>query len=372
MSLTPPSWKARHFAGGAAHPREAIVHLEADGLVVATEEGLRRRWPFESVVVVRGGRGEPVQIELRGEATEALILPDPRFLEALRAAAGARRLRRLGGTPASAPMLVALAVSGGLLLFAAWRWGVPALAVLAADRVPPAWEREFGAVVVDAMAPPGERIADPRVVTPVRDVLALLASAGGARPDSFQVIVARSQSVNAFAAPGGTIVVTSGLLLALHGPDELAAVLAHEMTHVRERHPVRGLFARLGVRALLTLVAGDPSGLPSVLDAAGTLGELSYSRRDERVADEGAARLLARAGVRLTALADALERIAGAGGRAGGVTPDFLSTHPSTAGRLERARALAARLRVERAAPLPAREIWRSMRDALGEIPGEP
>jgi len=269
-------------------------------------------------------------------------------------------------------MLLALLVVTVVLMFAAWRWGVPALAALAADRVPAAWEREFGAAVVETLAPPAERITDPRVTAPVREVFARLAAAHAPSRDSFEVIVARAQIVNAFAAPGGTIVLTSGLLLALRGPEELAAVLAHEMTHVSERHTVRGLFARLGVRALLALVAGDHSALASVLGAAGTLGELSYSRRDESAADEGASRLLARAGVEPTAIAEALESIARAAGSEREAMPGFLSTHPSAAGRGERARTLAARLRVVRPAPLPGIDVWRSMREALGPIPRVP
>lgn len=358
---------ARHFDGATPEPRDVTVRFQPGTLLLERADGEIRRWPLERVVVLNADRAS-VQVELRGEPIESLIVPDPEFLRALEAANGGKRLRRVGGGVPAVRILLAFAAVCMLFLFAAWRWGVPALAGVAADQVPPAWERRFGAVVVHGMAPTRDQVTDERVTGPVREIFALLAAEQGSKRDSFQVIVLRAKMVNAFAAPGGFVVVTTGLLGALRDPDELAAVLAHEISHVTRRHTTRGLFARLGVRALFALIAGDQSGLGQMLNAAGTLGELSYSRNDETDADESAARLLAMAGVSPIALDRALESIAGAAKGRERIELAFLSTHPSTAGRRDRVRALAARLPVQGSAPLQDAAAWAAMREAVEEI----
>ncbi len=373
--MTDPAFaprSARHFDDRSHLPREATVRLEPGALIVERGEGLPARWPLERVKVVSADRSG-VQLEMSGERIEALIVPDPSFLDALRVANGGRGMGRIArGGPPVMRLLFAAGLACLLALFAAWRWGIPALAGVAAGQVPPEWERRFGLAVVEGMAPARDRVRDERVVAGVDGIFRRLVAAQASPRDSFRLIVVRSKTVNAFAAPGGWVVVTTGLLGALRGPEELASVLAHEISHVARRHTTRGLFARLGVRALFALLAGDAGGIGIALDAAGRLGELSYSRGDESDADAGAVELMARAGLDPAALDGALESIAGAAGGAKGPELTFLSTHPSTTGRRERVRALAAARPVAGAPVLLDAASWRAMRRALEGDEGRP
>ncbi|MEO5617248.1 MAG: M48 family metallopeptidase [Candidatus Eisenbacteria bacterium] len=358
---------ARHFDGLTPEPRPAFVRLEPGALVLEGGDGVPRRWTLANVQVVSADRSG-VQLELFGERIEALILSDPGFAQALRAANGGQKLKSLGGGAPAVRILIAIGVAFVLLLFCAWRWGVPALAGIAAEHVPPEWERRFGAMVVKGMAPERVHVTDERMVSPVRGVFDLLVANQASSRDSFQLIVIGGKMVNAFAAPGGFVVVTTGLLDAMRGPEELAAVLAHEISHVARRHTTRGLLARLGVRALFSLIAGDQSGVGQALGAAGTLGELSYSRNDETDADLGAAELLARSGIDPSALDRALESISGGPAGKQGLDLGFLSTHPSTAGRRERAREIARGLKVQGSAILPDAAAWQAMQEAASAI----
>lgn len=107
--------------------------------------------------------------------------------------------------------------------------------------------------------------------------------------------VADIAAVNAISLPGGTIVVFRGLLAQAADADEVAGVLAHEMTHVAERHPLAGALRGLGIAGLITLVSGDASGV--LAGGAGALMAGAYSRDDEAEADRGALRLLGAAGI---------------------------------------------------------------------------
>lgn len=366
-------WQARHFDGETPAPRVARVSLEPGAMLVSSGEAPVRRWPLESIVVVSGGgRAGPVQLELRGEPIEAFIVTEPDFLPALEAAGGGRRLPRLSAPPTALPAVAALALAVVVFLFAAWRWGVPALAAEVAERIPPSWEHQLGTVLIDELAPDSRQVHDPIVTRPVRDAFARLLTAAPGSCDSCRVIVLRSAMVNAFAAPGGYVVVTTGLLRTLDVPDELAAVLAHEISHLTGRHATRGMLERQGIRLLFHLLSGDDSGAGVLLGAAGTMGELSYSRNDEAEADEGAVALLARAGIPPAALVRTLDGMVREESRAGGAALEFLSTHPATAGRRERARLLAARLGTVPASAALDTTTWRAMRQALAVLRDTP
>jgi predicted Zn-dependent protease len=259
------------------------------------------------------------------------------------------------------PLLAFLLVLA-LLAVAAWRLGVPWLADLVAGQVPREWERELGDALVVETEPASRRVTESAVQGPVGKVFGRLAGAGAAGAEPARLLVVRDEVPNAFVAPGGAVLVTTGLLRELERPEELAAVLAHELGHVASRHALRGLLRQAGLRALLVLVAGDASALSGSLRVAGGLGGLAYSRGFEREADDAAVRSLARVGLDPGELAAALERVRRSS--PGGPEIGFLSTHPAPAGRL--ARLERARRSVTRPpAPLVSGEEWRAMKAAL-------
>jgi predicted Zn-dependent protease len=366
MSLL-DGWPARHFDGVTPQPHAVRVHLELDSLVVvAPAGGVVRRWPVSAASIVNAGAdpGE-TQLELAGEPIEALVVSGRDFLAALEAAGGGRKLRRQGGSSFTLRTVALLLLVAGALVFAAWRWGMPQLAAFAADRVPAAWERELGAVVIEQLAPPAQRVTEPAVVGHVEDAFAALLRALPEPRDSMRVHVIENKVVNAFAAPGGHVVVTTGLLRALGDSHELSAVLAHEIVHLTERHVLRGMIEREGLRAILGFLAGGDSGMSLLLGAAGTMAELSYSRSDETEADAGAAALLARAGIPPGAMVRALDRVANATPEHARGGLDFLSTHPAPAGRREHAERVAAETKVTGMPVAPDSGAWAELREAL-------
>jgi len=171
---------------------------------------------------------------------------------------------------------------------------------------------------------------------------------------------------NAYAVPGGHVVITTAMLRLLDGPEELSAVLAHELTHVTERHTTRDLLQRAGLGVVIGLMSGNDSALGRI---AGTIGQLSYSRDDETEADAGAAVLLARTGTSPIALARAFERLSALESKRGDPRLEFLSTHPTSAARQKRARELAGELIVARAQAPPDTASWRAMDKALARVP---
>jgi predicted Zn-dependent protease len=143
-----------------------------------------------------------------------------------------------------------------------------------------------------------------------------------------QVRILRDPMPNAFALPGGIILVTDKLLADAESPDEVAGVLAHEIEHIAQRHVLAGVVRDTILTGLWSLTVGDYAGL-LVLDpsTAYRIANLEFSREDEAAADAGALARLRRARIRQDGLASFFERL---GKRYGGDTlPKWLSTHPS-------------------------------------------
>jgi len=99
------------------------------------------------------------------------------------------------------------------------------------------------------------------------------------------VAVFNHPMVNAFAAPGGQIVLMRGLIKEASGPDEVAAVLAHEIGHVEARDTTRAALRTAGSAGLLSMVLGDFAGGSGVLVVAEYTLNASYTREAEALAD---------------------------------------------------------------------------------------
>jgi predicted Zn-dependent protease len=112
-------------------------------------------------------------------------------------------------------------------------------------------------------------------------------------PLKFHIV--ENATLNAFAMPGGNVILHSGLLLKAGSPEEVAGVLAHEIAHVQQRHGIRGILSSAGLFMIVQSLLGDVTGLVAVLTDNGSfLLSRRFSRDFEREADDcGWAYLLA-------------------------------------------------------------------------------
>jgi Zn-dependent protease with chaperone function len=150
-------------------------------------------------------------------------------------------------------------------------------------------------------------------------------------------------NVNAFATLGGQAVFFRGLLGKLHSEDALAAVMAHELAHIKHRHPAAALGRGVAVGLLLSVVSAELGRTMggNVLSQAGVMTLLTFNRDQEREADAEALRVVAAeyghiGGV--LELFEAFMQLPPAGAVAERTIPEFLRTHPVTTARLQAAR----------------------------------
>ncbi|NOR14383.1 MAG: M48 family metalloprotease [Candidatus Aminicenantes bacterium] len=156
---------------------------------------------------------------------------------------------------------------------------------------------------------------------------------------TYHYAVLDSSVINAFAAPGGYIYVTRGILALMNSEAELAVVLGHELGHVNARHSM----SRMSTQSVLGLGLAPVSILarafPTILGAAGAgiqLLSLKYSRDDEREADELGIEYSRKGDFNPAKMIDFFTSLETLGDLSGGQTlPGFLSTHPLTSERIQ-------------------------------------
>lgn len=335
-------WSGWYYDGRTAQRTPVVVHVQREGLTLIPREGASRWWRFADIRQTQGThRDEPIRFEHGSDPAEVLIVPEGAILAAIREVAPPRVMRIRAPQHwtmwmgATAGTVVAIAAVWWLL----YAWGIPAFADGVAARLPVAWEEQLGATVTDTIAPTERRCSQPAQYAALKDILGRLTASGPSAAYRYTLIVTTDEIPNAFAAPGGFVVVTRGLLRLSDRPEEVAGVMAHEIQHIVHRHGTKLLVRELSLQALVSLAAGDLRGLRSTLNAASNLGGLRYRRADEMLADHDAVSLLATSHIDPRSLQFFLEKIKQSSAIQ---LPAYLSTHPPLEERIAAVSRLAA------------------------------
>ena len=238
---------------------------------------------------------------------------------------------------------------GIAIVVAAFYWGLPWFADVAAKKIPISVALNIDTHFLQVV---DEKLMQPSMLNIARQRklqsrLDSLRNEDGIPPHHLQFRSSDTIGANAFALPGGTIIVTDQLVKLATDDEEILAVLAHELGHVSEHHPLRQLLQSSVVGLAMTWYLGDISTL---LAAAPTLLlETSYSRNFERRADHYAANMLRMNGITSAKLADMLEKLESShSGKVEKVTQtsriaEIFSTHPDTDERIRELRNYTAR-----------------------------
>ena len=133
-------------------------------------------------------------------------------------------------------------------------------------------------------------------------------------PHPVRVLVRRDKRLNAFALPGGDLILTTGILNAVTSENELAFILGHELGHVEHRDHLRALGRGLVLMTLSALLLDTESGPGTALGSMTRLTELSFSRRQETLADEAGQDALFALYGHVNGAVAVMEKLAGADG----------------------------------------------------------
>mgnify|MGYP000745987276 CR=1 FL=1 len=259
---------------------------------------------------------------------------------------------RDGDTGAVGP--VGLEVTGPAL-DAATNVNVPDIGEPADLVMSPLEEQRLGTEVMRQLLASGYVLEDPELTTYIRSIGQRLARHTNHSPDDFHFFVVKDGGINAFALPGGFIGINAGLLIASETESELAGVVAHEISHVTQRHIARQIDKSSGWNLASTalLIAALIAGIqdPEIAQAALGVGlsaaaqqQINFTRAHEKEADRIGIGVLADAGFDPEGMGDFFHRLSQKAQLYGEGVPEILRTHPVSTNRIAEAQARAAAL----------------------------
>jgi Zn-dependent protease with chaperone function len=236
------------------------------------------------------------------------------------------------------PVAIGALVCVVLVSVAFLRWGVPAIADWGAKVMPARVDRVIGSGTLDIL---DRTFFKPSTLSALRvqQLRERFEEMSGPLKDGhdYQLELRHGGPIgaNAFALPSGIVVMTDELVEISKNDDELVAVLAHEIGHVRGRHALRQLLQAAGVSAIAVALLGDVSSISGILSAAPALLQAKNSRDFEREADAFGKAWLKEHGIAESNFDAILCRISSEHGSSpdSGAT-DYFSSHPPTSERV--------------------------------------
>lgn len=244
-------------------------------------------------------------------------------------------------------------------------YGVRAAGQATARALPVSVDKRIGDLAYKNMDVEGVELHDPAVIEAIQKMVDRLAPHAITKGLDFDVHVYKSPMVNAFALPGGKIVVFTGLIEKADTPEQVAGVLGHEMAHATLRHGLERVGQSLGMAAAITLLIGDTGGMVA---AGADLFQMatvnSYGRAQEAAADAEGVRMLNAAGIDPAGLPKFFEMLK----HEEGDIPDaiaWISTHPQHD---ERIKALEQQISTLPACvPVPLELDWTDIQQRAGK-----
>lgn len=334
---------AEGFFPDLAGPRvNGTLNVEPAAVAFAAPGRAAFRLPLDGLEIrVSGIQQEILLLSHPGQPGVALSAPTAALVshpQLLAHPAVAKQLKSARGEERRGRMIVPGCIGFVLLLLVAlWLIWDPLVAWVT-DQIPYSVEETLGEMVFTSIEAQSPTLKDENLDQRLEALAAPLAAAARREGRTLDFHLVDDPSLNAFAVPGGNVVIHSGLIAAAQRPEELLGVVAHEIAHVTERHSLRQLVGSAGLWAVFQTLFGDFSGLAGTVAEGGyQLLTLSFSREQELEADAVGFATLVEAKIDPSGLGDFFDRIEKETAAAGAAGVDsalsFLSTHPVTADR---------------------------------------
>ncbi len=231
---------------------------------------------------------------------------------------------------------------------------LPDLGDSSSGTVSPEYERRLGQIFLKQVRQVSDVLDDPEVEAYIAALGSQLANNSDAPSQPFTFLVMDNPRINAFAGPGGVIGINTGVFLHSANESEVAAVIAHEIAHVTQRHLARSFEeasryklprAAAIIGAIIISIANPQAGAAALAGIQGldTQNQINFTRANEEEADRIGMQILVKAGYEPHGMPSFFGKLKRLSRYVQNGAPEFLRTHPLTTNRIADAEARAAR-----------------------------
>lgn len=324
-------YKGRYFNGKTATPNTVDIVWFEHGFEIRFQDtrepsilwersAIKQTELSSAIVTLRYGDSFPQQ---------QLEVTDLDFIARYKQEFGVNVLHKVRYT--SAKFLIGLVLALGGAVWLSYLYLLPIIADFTAQAFPHDYEIEMGKQLYESVLK-NEEIDSAKTVA----INEFFKQLDVPKDYPITITVVKSETVNAFALPGGGIVVYDGILKDMKSADQLAALLSHEFSHVQLKHATRNLFRSLAGYLFVSILFSDVNGVASVVvENANQLRNLSYSRELEAEADNNGLRLLKQNGISGTGMKALFQQLKNASH--GVEVTEIISTHPDLENRIKNA-----------------------------------
>lgn len=331
-----PVYEGIYFDGKSSQPHSAQVSLEPSALQITykTQEGtlpVTVHWQSHRIEQEAYAEAGKTILRYGNYPAQSLEVTAPDFLATLQnyyaAAPPVNQHVPLQVTRNTSWLWLVILFLLALIPIT-YFWVLPAVADFAARQIPTAYEHKLGQTLAT------------RIISKNKDSLQTANLRGFARqlnlpaPYPITFTVVRNAEPNAFAVPGGNIVVHQGMFKIIKNPEALAALLGHEYGHLKLRHSLRSLFRSLSGYIFISVIIGDVSAITAVLiENANALKSLEYSRSFETEADLLGLQIMQQHQLNPKGMVQLFEQLQ-KHNKGRGQDLEFVSTHPALSSRI--------------------------------------
>lgn len=316
-----------YIQGGGEHEATILILKDRLSIGIRDEHGNPRivYWPFEQIIRDNFWKRGQTIVRSSTHPVQTIEVDHKEFADKLENIFREREKSWISRTLNKNTTRLIKFFAVLLLLFLGAYFGlIPFLAERLAKRVPISYEERLGDGIYDALAS-GFKIDAERTAY-INDFYRELNIES---KYNIRITVVNEDVANAFALPGGNIIVYDKILARMKSYEELAALLSHEFTHVNERHTTRSIFRKMASSLFISIIFGDVGTLGNVIVSnADELKGLSYSRSLEKDADRNGLKILSDRKIDCNGFVHLFQLLEDEIKKEGGQPSEWISSHP--------------------------------------------
>ena len=309
------SFKVRYYEQGSAEPHHTWAFIDGSKIRLGNGKSQRTMNPGALVLDVDGPIRKVVRLK---DETSGLVLvcENPQLLDAIvkiiprkEISAQLEEAKKKMAATAARIFFQRIAVVAAIVLLSVLAVkSVDMVTALAVNHINPQWESYMAQQYLKDKSQHFDSTS--KQAKRVNKIGQRLQAKLGKTPYHFSFVISPRQDVNAYAVPGGAVVIFKGLLNQVKSDDELAGVIGHEIAHIVHRDSLKQIVHNAGIGIGLEIItAGRAQQFQVLLGSAKSMEQLKYSRDEETAADLTGVELAMQAGYSPDAITALFDRV---------------------------------------------------------------